>query len=70
LSTGSGCWFFSLDEVTEQEEEEEVERGTAPRLWLSSLYSRLEELHTETEKSRYRTGSPLTAMIHLEGPLS
>jgi hypothetical protein len=40
--------------VTEQEEEEEVERGTAPRLWLSSLYSRLEELHTETEKSRYR----------------
>ncbi len=56
--------------MTEQEEEEEVERGTAPRLWLSSLYSRLEELHTETEKSRYRTGSPLTAMIHLEGPLS
>jgi hypothetical protein len=51
LSTGSACWFFSLDEVTEQEEEE-VERGTAPRLWLSSLYSRLEELHTETEKSR------------------
>jgi hypothetical protein len=43
--------------VTEQEEEEEVERGTAPRLWLSSLYSRLEELHTETEKSRYRYSS-------------
>ncbi len=41
------CWFFRLEEVTEQEEE--VERGTA----LSSLYSRLEELHTETEKSRY-----------------
>jgi hypothetical protein len=53
LSTDSACCFFSLDEVTEQEEEE-VDRGTAPRLWLSSLYSRLEELHTETEKSRYR----------------
>ncbi len=34
--------------MTEQEEEE-VERGTA----LSFLYSGLEELHAETEKSRY-----------------
>ena len=43
------CWC-RMEEVREEEEEER--EGSGPRLWMPSIYSRLEELHTETEKSR------------------